>query len=474
MAKKWSEKKHEGINPAMIIILIMLSVCFLQIENLFAAFSFNATPYEGGLDLRFENVQSGTKTAKEVAINITSDIGKQYRLIQTSVPLTNSRGAVISPQAFTLYTLRGSSARGTLGYDFETSVISGPMTIYTSDGSGQSNSFVVVYGLNLPIDQEPGQYRGRLIFSLEPVGSSSQSPVVKTLDVTVEVEAVANFEVTTSMGSKILSLESPSTEQSRRQEVKIKIGGFLGRGYRIIQRTAQPLRDTAGRQLPEKIILMSGRGGSNGQLGIGDSVALPLGDMVLYTSDNRGSPDEIVITYALSDASKDLTAGNYRGTLAYLVESAMPMQQGGNLDILQLEVEIKSIFNLSVNSDETGRIAFKDLKPLQPPKIRTSYIEVQTNTGQSYQVVQRVAGPLTNEDGKTIPYGFFKLKTEAEQDTKGLNYTGEAPVETGQMVLYTSKEGKPVKFNVIYKLGVPQDIASGNYSTSITYSLLEQ
>jgi hypothetical protein len=451
----------------------MVSACFLPIKNLFAAFSLNATPYEGGLDLRFENVQSGTKTAKEVTINIASDIGKQYRLIQTSVPLTNSRGAVISPQAFTLYTLRGSSARGTLGYDFETYVTTGPMTIYTSDSSGQGTSFVVVYGFNLPIDQEPGQYRGRLIFSLEPIGSS-QSPVVKTLEITVEVESAANFEVITSTGSKILSLETSGTEQSRRQEVKIKMNGFLGREYRIIQRTAQPLRDTAGRQLPENIVLMSARGGANGRLGISDYRALPPGDAVLYTSDNRGSPDEIVITYALSDAGQDLIAGDYRGALAYLVESAASIKDGGNLEIVQFEVNIKPIFNLSVNSEEAGRIAFRDLKPSQPPQIRTSYIEVQTNAKRPYQVAQRVDGLLTNEEGKAIPYGFFKLKTEAEQTIEGLNYTGDAPVETGQMVLYASKDGKPAKFKVIYKLGVPQDMQSGNYSTSITYSLLEQ
>ena len=87
--------------------------------------------------------------------------------------------------------------------------------------------------------------------------------------------------------------------------------------------------------------------------------------------------------------------------------------------------------------------------------------------------MQTVSGLLTTKEGKTIPAGFFKLKTTSEENKDGIKYPKEAAVEDGQMVLFTSRDGKSAKLKVIYKLDIPRDIHSGNYSTGIIYSLLE-
>ena len=462
--------KSNSTKIAFLVILIT-GICLLQTEECSAAFNLTVSPYDGGLDLRFGHVQSGVRASKEVSMRITSDIGKQYRVVQTYSTLTNSRGATIPAKAFVVYTLRSSNSTGTLRYDFESWVSSGPMDIYTSDRTGTGDSFVVVYGLNVPPNQVPGLYRGRLIYSLEPIGSPSQNPITKTLDIIVEVDATANFEVITSSGNNVLQLKSSEDAASSTQEVQIKINGRLGSQYRIIQKLSNPPRDASGQPLPDEAVMMSVRGSTKGKSGTGNFIPLPTSDFVLYTSDAQGNTDEIIITYVLNDTG--LTAGAYKGSLTYVLESQIPISKGNVLEILQLDVEIKPIFNLSVTTDNSGRILFKDLKPGRPPQISTSYIEIQTNIGKPYQVVQKVSDLLTNKEGHAIPSGFFKLKTKSEDSSEGVGYAREVPVEGDQMVLFTSKDGKPAKFQVIYKLDIPMNVHAGSYATGITYSLLE-
>jgi hypothetical protein len=52
--------------------------------------------------------------------------------------------------------------------------------------------------------------------------------------------------------------------------------------------------------------------------------------------------------------------------------------------------------------------------------------------------------------------------------------TAEEEVKRGSRVLFVSDgRGSPDKFKVIYKLSPSEDIMAGDYSTRITYTLLE-
>ncbi|MFC1704398.1 hypothetical protein ACFL1E_06435 [Candidatus Omnitrophota bacterium] len=455
----------------LFIIILICCAWLLRVEQGFAAFTVSVSPYEGGLDVRFGKVTSGTRASKEVSVSTTSDIGTQYRVVQTYAALTNTTGSSLTTDALQVYTLRGSNAVGTLGYDVESSVFLGPMTLFTSDAAGRSDSFVVVYNIDVPADQEPGLYRGRLIYSLEPIGSSSQSPITKSLNISVEVGASASFDVAATTGSNVVTLKSSNGEQTRIAELSVKLTGFLGSRYRIIQRSSRELISETGKPLTDSAVALRVRGGEHGQLGISELDALPASDVVLYTSDMQGSPDEIILTFALEDPNQE--AGLYRGALIYTIESDTPLRQSEMVQTMPIEVDITPLFNLVVTTDKSGRIAFTDLKPEKPPQRSVSYIEVQTNSDKQYQVVQKVTGLLTNTEGHTIPQGFFKLKTISDADAEGGGYAREVPVEEGQMVLFTSPDGKPSQFKVIYTLTIPRDLKAGNYGTGITYSLLE-
>ena len=73
-----------------------------------------------------------------------------------------------------------------------------------------------------------------------------------------------------------------------------------------------------------------------------------------------------------------------------------------------------------------------------------------------------------------MPTKYFNLRTES-LDTKGvLRLAQKIEVKKGDTVLFVSdNKGNPDKFKVIYELIPPRDVKAGNYSTNITYSLLE-
>ena len=328
--------KHSS--KAYLLFLMVIGVCFLSANTCFAAFTLNATPYEGGFDLRFGSVAGGAKANKEVSISVTSDIAKQYRVIQTFAPLTNSKGTKLPTNSVRVYTLRGSNAAGTLGYDVESPIFLGPMVLYTSASAGRSDSFVAVYSVDVPGDQDPGLYRGRLIYSLEPIGAANQAPVIKTLNISVEVGSSAQLKVETITGGKTVILKTSASQQDLSRDVRIQVTGSLGNRYRIVQKLSRPITSATGKQIAKEGVSLYAQGGEKGQLGIKKLSSLPATNVILYTSDERGSADEIILTFALNDIDQD--AGIYRGALTYTIESSVPVKGAGMTQMLPIEIEV--------------------------------------------------------------------------------------------------------------------------------------
>lgn len=144
------------------------------------------------------------------------------------------------------------------------------------------------------------------------------------------------------------------------------------------------------------------------------------------------------------------------------------------IDNLDLEVEIERVFDLTIRPELGGTIEFRDLKPQQAPKQSEVMFEVVSNIGKRYQISQNLSSGLVNKEGNTIPAKNFSLKEES-LGTKGrLPFVSPAEVKTGETVLFISDtSGSSDKFKVIYELKPSLDIAAGDYSTRITYSIAE-
>lgn len=457
----------------VLIIFVLMAIMVLPWEKAFATFSLSVTPYEGGYDLRYGKVSMSEAAInkKEVTISISSNIAKQYRVVQTLLqPLANIQGLSIPENNFIVYGIRGTNKYGTLAVEEERPVGLNRTFIYTSNQSGASDSFILVYSFKDLSGLPAGSYRGRIGFTLEPI-DSTQSSVTTILNVFAEIEAESTVEIKTVSGTKIISLNS-RIDDKRSAEVLVDIKGIMGNQFKIIQVMNEAPLSPEGYRLSDKALELSIREASKGT-GIINPVNLSLGQQTIYTSGLRGDPETFIITYSLKDLSAE-KAGKYRTVLKYLLDSRGYFNQS-LIDSLTLEIENERVFELIVAPEMGGLLQFRDLKPQQPPRINEVIFEINTNMAKPYQVSQNAPFLFTNKEGEAIPNRYFTLRTERLDNTKGnLKYPQKTEIKLGDTVLFLSdKIGSSDTFKVIYELGIPPDLHAGDYSTRLSYSLSE-
>jgi len=454
-----------------LVTVFVLSLIFSH--HALAALDLRIRPYEGGYDLDYHRVdlQAG-RVNKEVVFDITSDIGKQYRLIQVlAEPLTNEQGISMPQNSLVVYAVRGSNKYGSLSVETDTPVFLGRQILYTSSQEGLSDSFILVYSLIVPQDQEPGYYRGRLAFTLEPVDSLQDSRTV-VLNIAAEIQTESHFEIITCSQDNTVHLDS-SIPEKRSCDVAINIVGGLGRQFRITQLLAEPILSSDGDELDPTAIKFIAREAQEGAVA-NQELSLSLRPEVIYTSGSRGQADNFIVTYSLGDLSGQ-TAGRYAGNIKYLAEGGS-LPSGGLIGTIRLEIENPRLFDLSITPQLGGRIEFRDLKPRQPPKAYEVVIKINSNIGKQYQVSQMITSLLVNKSGDEMGEDYFTCRTESAEVTKGSLRVSQntAIKKQASMTLFVSdSKGSSDTFKVIYELTPPPDVRAGDYSTTLVYSLLE-
>ena len=452
-----------------VIYILGFALSLLLFENAWADFGISATPYEGGFDLRFGKIAAAVaEVKKEITLKVTTDQGKKYRVFQELiVPLANTEGQTIPYANLTFYTLQGSNSYGSLTTTQQLDMHRGRMLLYTSNSSGQGDSFVLVYGLTLPEDLPSGTYRGRFRFILETTDSSVAAQQIN-LNAVVTLESQAALEVITPLGGKTIELRAGVLAQEK-NEILFKITGNFGQTYRLTQFLPEPLRAEA-RELPRGSVIFKVSEGRKGIMAPQDE--LHSGNTVLYTSNPRGEGDNILVSYQLAEPL-EVKAGSYRGRIRFLMESAAPLK-GIEEPTLDFLVNIEPTFELTVSPETGGRIEFRDLKAEQQPQVNEVVVEVATNLGKPYQLSQKVENLLTSKEGKTISQENFVFYEEKITEGGVLKQPSRVPVEVGETTLFVSDEkGSTAKFKIIYELTIPRDLTAGNYSSQITYSISE-
>jgi hypothetical protein len=465
--------RNKRVISKLAVFCLGLLVLFISPTALFAAFSVSAVPFEGGYDLRFGKISlAAGRINKELIVTVTSDISTEYRLIQTLLePLSSVSGKTLPGNNFLVYGLRGTNKFGTLNVEQEIPVGLGRQVIYTSNQSGNPDSFTLVYGLIPSQDIEPGSYRGRIGFTLEPI-NSGQPPVTVILNILAEIGIESAIEVTTETGTKNISLSSDKPE-SGVSRVMINIRGSFGSQFRILQSSdEQPVSNT-GELLDYNAVNFIGLNAQKGTVvNQPQSLSAPGSPQVIYTSSSDGEADSFVIEYRLNPSQKQ-PAGLYRGRIKYALEGIGSIQPR-IIDTLRLEIENTRIFELVITPEPGGLIRFNDVKLNQPPQTSELLVEIKTNIGRQYQINQHLYSSLANKDSEVIPAKNFTLRQETI-DTKGtLKFTAASEVKTGDTVLFVSdKDGSPDKFKLVYELTATPEVKAGDYSTQITYSISE-
>jgi len=142
---------------------------------LWAESGISVSPYEGGIDLNFGRVSSSTTVTKEVKVRITSNLGKQYQVFQRlEGGLVNERGVILNPSAVVFSTLRGSNSTGSLYQEEPVGLSYNDQLLYVSNFQGDSDSFFVVYTFRGERLNAYGQFLGKIVYTLRPLGEGEE------------------------------------------------------------------------------------------------------------------------------------------------------------------------------------------------------------------------------------------------------------------------------------------------------------
>ena len=463
--------KKQITQIARIAVLCFLGGVLFAQAGAEAAFSLSVTPRRGGQNIRFEASEAGALLQnEEVTLSVTSDLGVQYQITQTVYqPLTNEMGDTIPQGSFIAFS--PSSVLGTLKTQNETPVGMGQVPIYTSNAAGSTDSFILVFNVRVPEGQSGGVYHTRITFSAEPVNAATGvSPVIKTLDVRLEIRPAFSVKIQSSKGGRILDLGPITRERPVASEaLTIEITSNTGAPYRILQELSEPLISQEGKVLDESKFTLAGTHTGKGVLNLSSQkTVVSQSPTALYTSTDRGAGDILQIEYFV-DPGLTQKAGTYSGTLRFSVESNSSYASSKFFTV-PVRVEVVPIFYLDVEMEEGVGLYFGPIRPGQETRERKVTLTVNSNLGQPYQVSQIVSRNLTNPEGVVIPQEDFTYSAVAPE-TGNLTVSSASQVKEGESAIFISdNKGSPEKIALNYSLALPADQSAGSYSSEIKYS----
>jgi hypothetical protein len=443
-------------------------VVFLLIpQTAESAFSISASPAEGGNSLRFGRANLSSAPDKEVKIRITSTESRQYQVFQRIVEtLTNERGETISPSAILTATLPDSNASGTLYMQSQEHVGYSDQLIYTSSANGNTDSFSVIYRVDTSRLAFAGNFFGKIMYLLRPIGGSAQQEVILNIFLEASQELVVEAEA----GSGIDFIRLNSTETGPQEdELKISFRGNGRNGLKIYQEILDFPVNEMNDELQPEILYFSTFSNTGDTLNTQSLKNFQRGKVLIYESNDDS--DIFLVKFSLNSNTIDTQkAGNFSGKIQYTVQR----NDYNKIIDLNLNVEIAPVFKLAIDYPPEG-VSFKNMVPTAPPQKQEVLVKVNTNLGRPYIITQTVEAPLTNEEGKQITDDTFSMKQEVVSGNIGkFKYSDFHAVQAGESQLYYSDNyGSPVEFKVIYRLEPSWELEAGNYKTSIVYSLGE-
>lgn len=442
--------------------MIMMS---LTVE---AALNLTVTPYEGGSSLRFGRVVASDVINKEVKIRITSTSGEQYQVYQRIIdPLVNERGIQLKRGVLSSYALRGSNASGTLYQEQAVELGFADQLLYTSSSTGESDSFRMVYTAIGNRLNSSGNFAGKIIYTLRPIGKGSQQTCI--LDVFLEASGELRVEVNGSWNKNSVRL-STAGDKDKEGSIKFSFEGNMGRKLNIYQEIFQLPENSLKEEIDQNSIKFFTSGGKKGELYYKSPIALKRKRVLVYSSSS--GEDIFFVNFILDNkAVETQSAGKYRGTVTYLIEG-FGVQQTISVN---LEIEIMPVFKLEVEFSKGG-LRFPGLAPKTGFQIREAQIKVKSNLKKPYIITHNMRSPLISQEGRKLAPGLFTMKTEFTDKKSGkIRFADFTPVPVGEVPLFFSDEkGSPVRFEIIYRVKTNLSVKPGDYSTTINYSLGEK
>jgi len=452
------------IKTSIVFILFLVISAFFCVPSE-ATLSLSVSPIRGGSSLRFGRVDSAQIANQEVRIRVTSDQGEQYQIYQSMVePLSNERGEILRPAALGTYSITGSNSMGTLYLQQMTTMKNVDDLLYTSNGTGQSDSITTVYAIDPAQIDASGRFSGKILFTLRPVSGGNQ--VQAFLDVFLEVPEDFKVQTQASTGRDLVKL-TPKSLTGAEGYFKISFSGNVGEDLGIYQEIDQLPVDETGKEIGKDVLHFFVEPAQEAEVQYTTPTAFTKRAQI-YLS--KKPNDNVIVHYLLNEeALLKQKAGVYKGQVKYSLERKGVIKTV----FLNLEILIDPVFQIEVTFPE-GEPRFDNILPNSPPQIKETVVEVKTNLSKPYLIIQKIPAPLANEKGGTFKEQFFDMKVEAVEGSGKSSFGEFSPVPQEEKTIFQSgPKGEPCKVKVLYRLKPYPEMDAGNYLTSIVYSLGE-
>jgi hypothetical protein len=342
--------------------------------------------------------------------------------------------------------------------------------LYASSGQGDADSFIIVYQVDPNNINASGNFFSRILYTLQPLegGVSQQNNI---LNCYLTVERKSSFSISTSSHSAH-TLRLEKSQNGCDGFVQIKLDRGLGRQFQITQVVQDLFISDNGQTIPLDKFSLS-LNAQKGQSLFPNFSTLSQKPTQLYLSNDNGEADTMTINYHIDrDIFKNLSSGVFRARFVYAVESGANILARLPLDV---QLEVTPVFEIEIPADFNSGLFFPNIGPGVSIE-KEIVLRVNSNIQRPYTVVQKIALPLTNERGDTIPLSFFKVKSEEAKDTVGQTLIADAQeVRLGDTTIFISDtEGSSSSFILRYFLEGPRDAKSGDYFARVSYALVEK
>jgi hypothetical protein len=430
-----------------------------------ASLSVSITSDIGNNSLKFSRSDLQTPSSKEVRIRVSSSDNTQYQVFQRIIdPFVNEQGMFYDQPFLQYYGQAGSNSSGTLYGQAPAFIFRSDQLVYTSSQTGETDAFTLYYYVDPQRLTSSGRFFGKILFSVRPLGTGSQAEAF--LEVNVDSSGEFNVEVQTSRGGKLLRLGTAGQDMLE-DMMTIEFSGNNNGSLKITQEIQEYPHSETNEFLPKDAVKYSVSNKENKASSSLDFLSNK--SEVLFNSQSLA--DTISVNFFLNEAVRDkLLATIYKGVINYRIES---LQETRNVPI-DLEIAIPPIFELSLKII-SGSMSFSHLIADEPPQFKEVEINIKSNLGKPYMVIQKVTDVLRNASGEKIDEQFFTMSEVISESEPGeISHKDFIPVRAGEETIFVSNSGgQSATFKQIFRLQPYRGMAPGEYLSIIEYSLVE-
>lgn len=269
----------------------------------------------GGHSLNFPKITKDRPTSSQTLdIHIDSNIGTTFRILQqVTEPILSSEGLPLDEENIQF------EAAANSGKTVPTGTLStSPTVLYTATDSGASDDVRVQYTVSPAGDVKAGIYTGNLSIKVES-NSPLVPPDIYQIPIRIEIEPIFYLDVDTPMGLGGFHFGTFKTgDEKQDRQVFLTIHSNLGRPYQVTQIVSRKLMNQEGSAIPSDDFQWDIAGSKTGILKAPSLTPVQEGETVLFTSDNKGTPEKLTLTYSLA-VPKDARAGSYSSDIRYSI-----------------------------------------------------------------------------------------------------------------------------------------------------------